>query len=81
MTHLTMNLDFHRGSEPPKTSGIYLVIAGKGGSIMGTSYSAKHGRFNCRDHDETPASSFKVRWWAVLPEWMSWASGGPRGEG
>lgn len=81
MMNLHMNLTFHPGTQPPKTGGAYLTIAGEANTMQQLNYSVKHGQFNCWDHEDTPQHAYDVRWWAVLPAWMPWAGSGPRGEG
>lgn len=81
MTHLKMNLDFHPGSQPPKTSGVYLVIVGDAHTMMTIPYSTVHNRFNVWDHEMSSETALRVRWWATLPTWLPWAGPGYRGEG
>lgn len=64
---LHMNLDFHPGYQPPKESGDYYCITTESALLQTLPYSAKHGRFNCRDYNEKPVSSMTVRWWAEIP--------------
>lgn len=65
---LHINLDFHPGFQPPKVSGDYYCITTENALIQTIHYSAKHGRFNCRDYTEKPTSSMTVRWWAEIPQ-------------
>ena len=83
MTNMHMNLTWHRGSEPPKTSGVYYMISEASQGIVTVNYSARHGLFNARDDEtevEARETAIRAAWWAKLPSWMTYC-GSPGGEG